>query len=128
MTVLLGLGSNLGDRCANMEKAIVALAGLPGTSLLRWSTVYESDALLTPDSPPTWDKPFLNAAVELSTSLKPVDLLAATQAIEKRIGRAEGERWAPRIIDVAAIVIVILELLIPLLRSNSISSLSYKLI
>jgi len=100
MTVLLGLGSNLGDRCDNMEKAIEALAGLPGTSLRRWSTVYESNALLAADSPPMWDKPFLNAAVELSTSLKPLDLLAATQAIEQRLGRVEGERWAPRTIDV----------------------------
>ena len=74
MTVLLGLGSNLGDRCDNMEKAIEALAGLPGTSLRRWSTVYESNALLAADSPPMWDKPFLNAAVELSTSLKPLDV------------------------------------------------------
>lgn len=100
MTVLLGLGSNLGDRCVNMEKGMEALAGLSGTSLLRWSTLYESEALLAPGSPPTWDKPFLNVAVELSTSLKPHDLLAATQAIERRLGRADAERWAPRIIDV----------------------------
>ncbi|MEE3133389.1 MAG: 2-amino-4-hydroxy-6-hydroxymethyldihydropteridine diphosphokinase, partial [Pseudomonadota bacterium] len=100
MTVLLGLGSNLGDRCANLEKAMGALAALSGTSLLRWSTVYESEALLAPESPPTWDKPFLNVAVELSTPLKPHELLAATQEIERRLGRVDAERWAPRIIDV----------------------------
>ena len=100
MSVLLGLGSNLGDRCANLEKAMGALAALSGTSLLRWSTVYESEALLAPKSPPAWDKPFLNVAVELSTPLKPHDLLAATQEIERSLGRVAGERWAPRIIDV----------------------------
>ena len=100
MSVLLGLGSNLGDRCSNLEKAVGALAALSGTSLLRWSTVYESEALLAPESPPTWDKPFLNLAVELSTALKPHDLLAATQEIERRLGRVDAERWAPRIIDV----------------------------
>ena len=100
MSVLLGLGSNLGDRSANLEKAMGALAALSGTSLLRWSTVYESEALLAPKSPPAWDKPFLNVAVELSTPLKPHDLLAATQEIERSLGRVDGERWAPRIIDV----------------------------
>ena len=100
MSVLLGLGSNLGDRCANLEKAMGALAALSGTSLLRWSTVYESEALLAPKSPPAWDKPFLNVAVELSTPLKPHDLLAATQEIERSLGRVDGERWAPRLIDV----------------------------
>ena len=100
MSVLLGLGSNLGDRSANLEKAMGALAALSGTSLLRWSTVYESEALLAPKSPPAWDKPFLNVAVELSTPLKPHDLLAATQEIERSLGRVAGERWAPRIIDV----------------------------
>ena len=100
MSVLLGLGSNIGDRCANLEKAMGALAALSGTSLLRWSTAYESEALLAPKSPPAWDKPFLNVAVELSTPLKPHDLLAATQEIERSLGRVAGERWAPRIIDV----------------------------
>ena len=100
MSVLLGLGSNLGDRCANLEKAMGALAALSGTSLLRWSTVYESEALLAPKSPPAWDKPFLNVAVELSTRLKPHNLLAATQEIERSLGRVDGERWAPRLIDV----------------------------
>ena len=100
MSVLLGLGSNLGDRSANLEKAMGALAALSGTSLLRWSTVYESEALLAPKSPPAWDKPFLNVAVELSTPLKPHNLLAATQEIERSLGRVAGERWAPRVIDV----------------------------
>ena len=51
MSVLLGLGSNLEDRCGNLEKALGALAELAGTSLVRWSTAYESEALLKPESP-----------------------------------------------------------------------------
>ena len=100
MSVLLGLGSNLEDRCGNLEKALAALSELAGTSLIRWSTLYESEALLKPESPSAWNRPYLNVAVELSTSLQPHDLLAATQQIEKRLGRIKKERWAPRILDI----------------------------
>ena len=90
MSVLLGLGSNLEDRCGNLEKALAALSELAGTSLIRWSTLYESEALLKPESPSAWNRPYLNVAVELSTSLQPHDLLAATQQIEKRLGRIKN--------------------------------------
>ncbi len=100
MSVLLGLGSNLEDRRGNLEKALGALSELTGTSLVRCSTAYESEALLEPESPSAWNRPYLNVAVELSTSMQPHDLLAATQQIEKRLGRDKAERWAPRIIDI----------------------------
>lgn len=88
----IGLGSNLGDRAANLACAHEALSAV-GT-VLRASSVYRTrpwGRLEQPD--------FYNAAVLLETDRSPQELIDALHAIERRLGRTEGERWGPRAID-----------------------------
>ena len=62
-TIYLGLGTNLGDRRAQLREAIAALRR-EGVDVLRVAPVVETQALLLPGSPPAWDKAFLNTVVE----------------------------------------------------------------
>jgi 2-amino-4-hydroxy-6-hydroxymethyldihydropteridine diphosphokinase len=92
--VVIGLGSNEGDRLANLRAAVKRLARV-GT-LLRASPVYET----APVGPPQPD--YLNAAVLLAYQGEPLDLLALLQGIESALGRKREpsrERWGPRPID-----------------------------
>lgn len=95
--VILGLGSNLGDRRSNLAQAIAKLRA--HATIESVSTAYESAAMLPPDAPREWNKPFLNLAVKIRTGLSPRELLHALKEIEKALGRARRERWAPREID-----------------------------
>jgi 2-amino-4-hydroxy-6-hydroxymethyldihydropteridine diphosphokinase len=88
----IGIGSNLGERAANVERAFAAIAEL-GTVLAK-SSIYRTAAWGKTDQP--W---FANAAVLLLTPLSPRDLLNALKAAERRLGRTPGERWGPRVID-----------------------------
>jgi 2-amino-4-hydroxy-6-hydroxymethyldihydropteridine diphosphokinase len=90
----LALGSNLGDRLANLQRAVDLLATSEGIVVRRASRVYET----TPVGPPQPD--YLNAVVEVQTLLSPRRLLASSLAVEARMGRTRGERWGPRVIDI----------------------------
>jgi 2-amino-4-hydroxy-6-hydroxymethyldihydropteridine diphosphokinase len=90
----LGLGANLGDRLANLQRAADLLAATPGIVVLRSSRIYET----APVGPPQPD--FLNAVVEVDTTLSPEDLLAACAAVERELHRVRGIPWGPRTIDV----------------------------
>jgi 2-amino-4-hydroxy-6-hydroxymethyldihydropteridine diphosphokinase len=90
----LGLGSNLGERLPNLQRAIDLLAATPGVDVLRSSRVYET----TPIGPPQPD--FLNAVVEVETGLEPGELLAACAEVERELHRVREIRWGPRTIDV----------------------------
>jgi len=92
--VAVALGSNLGDRSLHLVAARAALAALPGTRLLRASTVEETAPLGGMDQPA-----YLNQVVLLETTLEPRALLLACQAIEQAAGRVRGERWASRTLD-----------------------------
>jgi 2-amino-4-hydroxy-6-hydroxymethyldihydropteridine diphosphokinase len=92
----LGLGSNVGDRLANLLAAVDAL-GERGVTVVRTSSVYETapqgEILDQPD--------FLNAAVEIDTDLGPEELLDACKDVERALGRESGQpRHSPRPIDV----------------------------
>jgi 2-amino-4-hydroxy-6-hydroxymethyldihydropteridine diphosphokinase len=91
----LGLGSNLGDRHAALQRAADLLAGEPGVRLTRSSRVWETDPVGGPPQPD-----FLNAVVRAETDLEPAGLLAACQRVEAALGRVRAERWGPRTIDV----------------------------
>ncbi len=94
----IALGSNLGDRLANLEAARQSLAEIstPAEPFLAAST-YQTEPLLCPPGSPQ----FCNSVVEISFDGDPFELLELTQAIEKKLGRtAVPERNAPRIIDV----------------------------
>jgi 2-amino-4-hydroxy-6-hydroxymethyldihydropteridine diphosphokinase len=89
----IGLGANLGDARATLRSAVQAMAALPGTRVLRASSLYRS-APVDANGPD-----YLNAVVELDTTLAPLDLLHALQAIEQGAGRERPYRNAPRTLD-----------------------------
>ena len=90
--VILALGSNLGDRLANL-RAAVAMLEAAGVVVGAKSEVWET-APVPADQPP-----YLNAALVAETGLEPLDLLRELKRIEFDLGRREGRRWGPRPID-----------------------------
>ncbi|HSK19673.1 MAG TPA: 2-amino-4-hydroxy-6-hydroxymethyldihydropteridine diphosphokinase [Longimicrobiales bacterium] len=90
--MLLGLGTNLGDRMANLRAAIAGLRELGRVQAV--SRVYESEPYGYVDQPR-----FLNMAVKLRTQIGPEALLPALKELELRIGRAPTHRMGPRVID-----------------------------
>jgi 2-amino-4-hydroxy-6-hydroxymethyldihydropteridine diphosphokinase len=93
-TVYLSLGSNLGDRRANLQRA-VELMGDAGVRVLRASAIYETEPMYLEAQPR-----FLNQMVEAETALFPRQLVAVTQSIEKAVGRKPSVRNGPRAIDI----------------------------
>lgn len=92
----ISLGSNLGDRLGNLRAAVAKLRPLLSGTHLLVSPVYETE----PVNCPPGSGAFYNAVVEIETALAPLQLLAATQTIERELGRpAEREINAPRTID-----------------------------
>ena len=91
----IGLGSNLGDRLANLQRAADILRGSKGIRVARSSRIYETDPVGGPPQPD-----YLNAVLEVETELDPLDLLAACNEVERALERVRGERWGPRSIDV----------------------------
>ena len=72
-----------------------------GIEVVRVSSVIETEALLLPGSPPSWDQAFLNLVLEGRTTLDPFALLDKTQNIERALGRDPlAPRWSPRAIDI----------------------------
>jgi len=94
--VVLGLGSNLGDRTATIASAIEELRADPDLRVLARSCTYESPPA---GGPPQGD--YLNAAVLVETSLPPQAILHRALAIERALGRVRPDSvvWGPRTID-----------------------------
>lgn len=98
--VYVGLGSNLADPRAQVERALSALGDLPRTRLLRHSQLYRSDPWGRADQPE-----FVNAVAALQTELTPRELLDALLAIERKAGRErDATRWGPRVLDLDILV------------------------
>ena len=91
-TVHLSLGSNLGDRRANLEAALTRLGELG--QVLAVSSYYETEPVEAPRQP--W---FLNCAVSLETELMPRKFLARMLALEQSLGRRRLPGKGPRTID-----------------------------
>ena len=91
--IYLSLGSNLGDRAKNLERAIEALEEI-GVHVLRRSSIYETEPVDFLAQP--W---FLNCVVEAETSLGPRQLLEGLQAIERKLGSKKLVPRGPRIVD-----------------------------
>jgi len=89
----IGIGSNLGDRAANLLTALDYLEE-EGIAVDAVSSIYETAPQGVTDQ--AW---FLNMAVRVKTALAPRDLLVLLQAIEAKMGRVRDRRWGPRIID-----------------------------
>jgi len=98
--VILGLGTNLGDRLANLRQALHLIKKIPRFYVLQVSPVYISDALLPENAPAAWDRPHLNLALRCETQLTPLELLQQTKQIEKQLANTKKEHWGPRIIDI----------------------------
>jgi 2-amino-4-hydroxy-6-hydroxymethyldihydropteridine diphosphokinase len=92
-TVYLSLGSNVGDRLANLRTAVDALAPA-GVVVKKVSSVYETEPVDYLDQP--W---FLNCVVDAETSLDPFGLLHALRAIEVQMGSKKQIPKGPRLID-----------------------------
>jgi len=94
MKLYIGIGSNIGDRFLHIQKAIREVGLIPGTTLIRVSSIYETEPFGYMNQ--NW---FYNAVLELQTELDPYYLLESTQAIENRLGREKTIKWGPRRID-----------------------------
>jgi 2-amino-4-hydroxy-6-hydroxymethyldihydropteridine diphosphokinase len=94
-TGLLGLGSNVGDRRAQLQRAVDALPGI-GVRVLACSSVYDTD----PVGEVLDQASFLNACVRVQAELEPLQLLDAVKRLERELGRGDGVRHGPRAIDI----------------------------
>jgi len=101
----LGLGSNEGDRLANLRVARDAL-GRGGVRVMESSSVYETE----PQGEVTDQADFLNACLEIDTELAPEELLAACKRVERELGREPGgPHHGPRPIDLDVLLLGDLE-------------------
>lgn len=90
----IGLGSNMGNKLANLKKAIEGFGKIQGTKVLTVSSLYKTEPV--GDVEQDW---FVNAVAEVETGLTPRELLNKLLYIEKNLGRIRDERWGPRVID-----------------------------
>ena len=93
---LIALGGNVGDVRATFQKAIANICGMTQAALLARSSDYA-----TPPWGDVQQERFLNACIEIDTSLDPHALLFTLQKIETKFGRdrAKEQRWGPRTLD-----------------------------
>jgi 2-amino-4-hydroxy-6-hydroxymethyldihydropteridine diphosphokinase len=91
----IGVGSNLNHPISQVQQAITALKNLAQTQFIQASSLYSSKPLDDSQQPD-----YINAVIEIKTSLDAMSLLRHLQNIEKHQGRVrDGERWGPRVID-----------------------------
>ncbi len=93
--IYIALGSNVGDREANLKKALARLIETPHVNVRRISSFIENPAVGGPEDSPD----FLNAAIEVTTSLSPHALMKRLLEIEREMGRSREKKWEPRCID-----------------------------
>lgn len=100
-TGLLGLGSNVGERRAQLQRAVDGLAGA-GVEAIACSSTYDTD----PVGEVLDQASFLNACVMIETRLEPLELLDAIKDLERTLGRAAGGvRHGPRAIDIDVLLL-----------------------
>ena len=91
----LGLGSNIGDKAANIAEAVRQLCKDGRVRMQAMSSIYRTApwGVVEQDF-------FANAAAIVRTQLEPLELLAHAKSIERAMGRQAGTRWGPRLIDI----------------------------
>ena len=92
--VFIGLGTNLGDRGANIERAKKMLGRIPGLAVVRESSLEETRPVDVTDQPD-----FLNQVVMVETDMAPLELLRHLRMIESAMGRVRTVPKGPRVID-----------------------------
>lgn len=96
-TVLIGIGSNVGDKRKNCERAVACLRVRPRIRVAKISQWHQTKALCLPGET---QPDFINGAAQLETSLTPESLHQALKAVEVEMGRPPNpKKWQPRIID-----------------------------
>jgi len=90
----IGIGSNIGDKIHQCEKAILEILKIDRHKLLAKSSFYKTKPIGYTDQ--DW---FVNGVIKIETDLEPADLLRALKDIESHLGRRETFRWGPREID-----------------------------
>ena len=93
-TAYIALGSNLGNRVANLKRAIEILISQTDVRVVNNSSLYETEPVGFEAQ-----EPFLNMVVRIETGLLPVELLESCLKTEENIGRKREIRWGPRKID-----------------------------
>jgi 2-amino-4-hydroxy-6-hydroxymethyldihydropteridine diphosphokinase len=94
-TAYIGIGSNVGDRFANLQMAVSMLDLVPDTTVTGVSRVYMTEPVGV-----AGQERFFNAVVEISTELEPPELRQQCKSIEHDLGRPDRyKRWSPRTID-----------------------------
>jgi len=98
MYYIIALGSNIGNRKKNLEKAIEAINNIPYTDVIKASSVYETEPVdyLRQDN-------FYNIVVEVKSLFEPNEMLGICLGIESGLGRIRGIKNGPRIIDLDVI-------------------------
>jgi 2-amino-4-hydroxy-6-hydroxymethyldihydropteridine diphosphokinase len=91
--IYIGIGSNLGDKEGNCKTAIERLSK-NGIAVKKISSPYRTKPWGVEDQPD-----FVNMAVKAETNINPSELLPILKTIEKEMGRQDGVRWGPRLID-----------------------------
>jgi 2-amino-4-hydroxy-6-hydroxymethyldihydropteridine diphosphokinase len=98
LPAVIALGSNLGDRVANLRAAVADIGTLDGVRMVAASGLVESHAL-KPEGVDEAAPNYLNAVVLVSSALDPDELLTALNRIETEHGRVRAERWGDRTLD-----------------------------
>ncbi|CFX04149.1 2-amino-4-hydroxy-6-hydroxymethyldihydropteridinepyrophosphokinase [Candidatus Filomicrobium marinum] len=96
---IVALGSNIGDKVGNIERALSLIAKSGDVQLVKRSRNYRT---------PPWGKTdqdwFVNACVSVTTELSPHGLLRRCLEVETQMGRERSEKWGPRVIDLDVLV------------------------
>lgn len=99
LMILIGLGSNIGDREKNIITAIQKLGKHKEISIEKISSLYETKPVGVKAQPD-----FLNGAISITTTLSPLKLLEVCLNVEYQMGRIRDQRWGPRNIDIDILV------------------------
>lgn len=94
-TAYIAIGSNLGDRHANVRRALALLVETPGIEVRKISSMMENPAHGGPEGAPD----FINAAAEVVTTMTAQTLMKRLLEIEAQMGRVRRTKWEPRVID-----------------------------
>jgi len=90
----VGIGANIGSPVEQCREAVRRLREIPGVTSLRTSSLYRTEPV-----GPQGQEWFINAVAELRTEMLPRQMFEILKKIEKLMGRTEGLRWGPRVID-----------------------------
>ncbi len=96
---VIGLGTNLGNRLDNLNRAVKALSLLPGVKITAGSGVYETEPVGVTEQPK-----FYNAVLLAQVTASPAVLLGGCLGIEAAMGRVREEKNGPRIIDIDLLI------------------------